>query len=154
MSVVRDLLKNIYVFNQFTPKELDRIAQVSERVTYNAGNPIITEGHKADAMYVVEHGTLRMLKSGEDEHIMGLLGSGAHFGELPFLDGMPRALSVEATEKTILIVIPYDKLEQVLASDPTLAAKLYKEIARYLSSRLRKVTTDLSFVRQKNLKHF
>ena len=61
---------------------------------------------------------------------------------------------LQTMERSELVKIPYDKLRTVLKNNPEMASKFYEETAIFLASRLRQMTTDLSFSREKNLKHF
>jgi hypothetical protein len=42
----------------------------------------------------------------------------------------------------------------LLEGSPPIASKFYRALARFLSNRLRQTTTDMSFAREKNLRHF
>ena len=150
-----NLLHKIYLFEKQTPDNISKISRITEKNTYALGDMILNEGEKADRMYLIEYGSVKLVKStGNSEQQIGLLGSGAHFGELPFIDGLERALSVEAIERSTIFEIPYDSLEKLLEEDPLMASLFYQEVAHFLATRLRESTLDLSFIKEHNLKHF
>ena len=45
-------------------------------------------------------------------------------------------------------------LRKVLDANPTISVKVYHSIALFLCGRLRVTTTDLSFARERNIRHF
>ena len=157
MVDLNKLLQNIYLFQNLSGPELREVSSICDKINYTSGDIVIAEGEKADAMFVVEYGSLNLHKrSAQGEQNIGMLGSGSHFGELPFVDAgvETRALTIEATESSVLFKISYAKLENLLSNDLQLSYKFYKALAHYLSSRLRTVTLDLSFAKEKNLKYF
>ncbi len=85
---------------------------------------------------------------------MATLGSGSHFGEMALIDGAKRSARAETLEPTHMFRFDYDKVTALLDRSPATAAKLYRSMARFLSNRLRQTTTDMSFAREKNLRHF
>ena len=105
---------------------------------------------------MIKFGSIRIqqhTQSGETIEV-ARLGTGSHFGEMALLDNEVRSATATTSEKTELIVIPYEKLTTVLKADNGLAVQFYKELAHFLGGRLRLTTTDLSFAREKNLSHF
>ncbi len=150
-----NLLKGMYLFKDLTPKELERLTKIARRKNLIGGDRVFYEGDDAEAMYIVEMGTLKLIKKGMDDNQEVLrLGSGAHFGEMPFLDGMKRALTVEAVEKSSLIEIPYVELKKAMDEDPKIAAHVFKELAHFLAARLRRATVDLTEARERSIRHF
>jgi CRP-like cAMP-binding protein len=77
-----------------------------------------------------------------------MLGSGAHFGEQPFLDGMNRQLTVRCQEHCTIYVLPFDKLRTYLDADSSVAADFYRALAHFLSTRLRKVDRELAVIKE------
>ncbi len=155
MKILLDLLKDVYLFKKFTEEELRKIARFSHKKTYAPGDSIIYEGAIASSMYLIEFGSVKLLKKSKDQdQKIGVLGSGMHFGELPFIDNLERGLSVEVIEKSIIYEISYTELKNELDTDSKMAARFYFEVAHFLSIRLRNITFDLAFAREQNLKHF
>ena len=149
------LLQNIYLFKEFTPQELELLAQAVKSETYTAGSEIFSEKDKADALYVIKFGSVKIARMGKaDEINVATLGTGGHFGEMAFLDGEPRSATVSVVENTEILRIGYDTLAEVFTKQPSMAVKFYKSLATFLCGRLRVTTMDLSFAREKNIRHF
>jgi len=150
-----DLLKKIYLFQDFTQDELLKLSKIATIRIVNPGDTIFYEKAEATALFVIDYGSIKILKKAQDgNEIVNTLGRGMHFGELPFLDGLGRSATAEALEKTELIEIPYKELNETLNGDSKMSTDFYISMSHFLAAKLRKVTTDLSFAREHNLKHF
>lgn len=151
----QSLLKNVYLFKELNSSELDSIASIAKVKTFNSGDEIFSETDKADSLYVIRLGSVRIKRSGKEDAIeVAQLGSGSHFGEMSFVDGEPRSASVVANEKTELVSIDFSALNQILDKNPTIAVKVYRSLSHFLCGRLRLTTVDLTFAREKNIRHF
>lgn len=147
MEKLTALLQKIYLFKELTPDEVDRIARIVETKSYNAGQTIFYKGEAPRAIYFIGLGTVKLVDETEGEDY-GMLGTGAHFGELPFLDDLPHQFTVRASEPTQLYELPHDKLRTLLLAETKIAADFYRSLAHFLSTRLRQVTNDLLFTRE------
>ncbi len=150
------LLQNIYLFKTLSEKELSAVSTLGEVQHYNVGSTIFVKGEPAKALYVIRYGSVRIQQSATngDNLTVSVLSAGSHFGEMAFVDGEPRSATAEAAETTELVAIPYEKLADFLRVNSSVAVKVYRELAAFLSGRLRVTTSDLNFAREKNLSHF
>lgn len=151
-----NLLKSLYLFKGLNPDQIEQIAAVSFSETYASGEEIFSQGDQASAIYFIKLGSVRIeqqTRTGNPIEVSNL-GSGSHFGEMSFVDRQPRSASARTTERTELVIVPYEKLSLLLEKDLELAVMFYRELAHFLCGRLRLTTTDLSFAREKNLSHF
>ncbi len=149
------LLHNVYLFNDLVDSELEAVAEMAKQESFNQGDEIFNEGDAALALYVIKYGSVRIQHSGKSNSIdVATLGSGSHFGEMAFVDGENRSATVIALEKTDILRIEFSDLKTVLLANPMIAVKVYKSLAHFLCGRLRITTTDLSFAREKNIRHF
>lgn len=150
-----ELFKNIYLFKDLSSKELDALSEIALVETFNPGDEIFSEGDKAVSLFVIKFGTVRIRRTGKDNAIdIAQLGTGGHFGEMAFVDGEPRSATVEALERSEIIRIDFDKLRNLFEQNPIMAVKFYRSLANFLCGRLRVTTMDLSFSREKNIRHF
>ncbi|MDZ4676234.1 MAG: cyclic nucleotide-binding domain-containing protein [Oligoflexia bacterium] len=151
-----EILKNIYLFKEFTHEELEPIQKLCRVGKANNGDTIFFQGDEAKSLFIVQFGSVHVQqKAKNDDNIeVTMLGTGSHFGEMPFLDGERRSATVLAAEKSEIIEIDYENLKKYLSTNSTVSSKFYKNIAGFLCGRLRMTTTDLSFAREKNLHHF
>lgn len=150
-----ELFKNIYLFKDLSSQELEALSAISSVETFNPGDEIFSEGDQAVSLFVIKFGTVRIRRTGKDNTIdIAQLGTGAHFGEMAFVDGEPRSATVEAMERSEIVRIDFDKLRTLFENTPAMAVKVYRALAHFLCGRLRVTTMDLSFSREKNIRHF
>lgn len=143
-------LKAIYLFSDFSEADLKKVATIAEAKNFLPGQDVFSVGQGATAFYVVVMGSVKItVNSGEGDEIqIRHLGSGSHFGEMPFMDGEKRSATVQAIENSHLAEIPYVKLQSLLEQDPVMAAKFYRSAARFLALRLRATTADLNNLKE------
>lgn len=156
MSYHKNLLQNVYLFRGMPHDGLELINSICTVETVASGADIFSQGDQALALYVVKYGSVRIAykSSGGDNLEVSVLGTGSHFGEMPFVDGERRSATATAMEKTEIVIVPYDKLREILDRNPNIAVYFYRELAHFLCGRLRITTQDLTFAREKNLSHF
>jgi CRP-like cAMP-binding protein len=114
----------------------DLLRSRSRQEEYAPGDLIIEDGASVSALYVVESGTVIVEKSHLGGGIpLAELAPGALLGEVSFVDGSPASASVRARTEVTLHVI--EGADELLASNPELAAGFYKSLAVLLAGRLR-----------------
>ncbi|QQR81864.1 MAG: cyclic nucleotide-binding domain-containing protein [Deltaproteobacteria bacterium] len=131
---IHELLKDVYFFKNFSTDELKLIEPICVRTKYAAQHLIFNSGDPASKMFLIEVGTVNLIKNNK---IIASIGKGGMFGEMPFLDDGNRSTSAQTLEETHLIEIPYIKMAQLLLNNPETALKFYTTFARYVSKRLR-----------------
>ena len=149
------LLQNVYLFKDLTAKELELLNELAQVETFNPGDEIFSEGDKAVSLYIIKYGSVRIRRSGKDDSVdVAQLATGSHFGEMAFVDGEARSATVVAIERSEIIKIDFDRLRTLFESQPVIAVKFFRSLANFLCGRLRVTTMDLSFAREKNIRHF
>lgn len=133
------MLKKIPFFVNLATRELMNINMIVERVKVTAGEEIVKEGTPCDAIYIIKDGSVSVQKEGRQ---IVALEKAQTFGEVSFVDKGDRSASVTAREDTVLMKIPSQTFEKLLAREPALAAKIYRSIGALLAQRLRE-TNDV-----------
>ncbi len=149
-------LHNLYLFEGLGDSDLMLIENIAELRSYNAGEKIFSQGSPAVSFYVIQHGTVRIEQVEDDETCIEIAtyGTGSHFGELPLLDNEPRSANATAVTNSDIIRVPYTSMIDLLESNTHIAIHFYRELSRFLCSRLRLTTLDLSYSRMENLRLF
>jgi len=114
-----------------------------------AGETVWEEGKPCDYLAFVLSGTVEAQKGvglGSRRAIVGIYHQRSVVGAACILDGGPRAATVIATEASELLTLTRDHLEELIDSQPKLAAKLLKGILALVSLRLRKAMERLTQV--------
>jgi CRP-like cAMP-binding protein len=139
----KELLKNFYLFTGVTSNDLQALEAIGERKVYIAGDPIYGEGEVADALFLIEMGTVDIV-SKEKERVFATIGSGHGFGELAFFERGTRPASASTRERTHILRIPYERLSKVLSERPGLALIVYRNACAFFAKHFRALALDLN----------
>lgn len=90
------------------------------RRTLAAGEVLFRQGDHGDAAYVVESGGIEIYSErGDSAHVIATLGGNDIFGEMALLGDAARTASARATERTELLVVTHEHLnERLQGADP------------------------------------
>jgi CRP-like cAMP-binding protein len=139
---LEDTLAGVPLFSQLKQKELNRLAKAMVERRFPKGHVIVKEGDQAVAFYILDSGTVEVLKGIEQERpqVLATLKSGDFFGEMALLDGYPRSASIRALEDTECLVLSRWDFLAELRTSPDIAAG----ILPILSRRLREADEELA----------
>ena len=138
----RDVLKNIYLFRDAAPEDLAAVARIAEPKACMAAEYLYHSGDIPDALFVVETGTIDIVLKDKDVTV-ATVGSGQALGEMAFFDRTGRLATAMTRERTQLLRLPFDRLDQVLTERPSLAVTFYRHACVFLARQLRTVAPDL-----------
>jgi CRP/FNR family cyclic AMP-dependent transcriptional regulator len=132
------LLAEVPLFAGLSRRHLRRLAAVAEEVRFAPGRPVVQEGTRGTAFFVILDGEAKVTMAGS-KRTAARLGRGDFFGELAVLDGGPRTASVIAETRLVAIRITRTQFRKVLRQEPDVALKILEEVSRRLR-RQRSVT--------------
>jgi len=128
------LAEHVKAFQGLTPAEITELLGSSEKCTFAPGAYIVKEGNVGAHMYIILNGEARVLKSGREGEVeLARLTSADSFGEMALADNEARSASVVADTDCVLVRIN----DQIINSRPEIGLKVYRNIARVVSARLR-----------------
>ncbi len=139
----RELLKSFYLFNGVTSNDLQAVDAIAERRFYIAGDLVYSEGDVADALFLIEMGTVDIVPRGK-EMVFATIGSGQGFGELAFFERGTRTASASTRERTCVLRIPYERLSKLLGERPELALFVYRNACAFFAKHFRTMALDLN----------
>jgi len=118
------------------------LIQIATPRKYQQGELVFNEGDEADAMFIVEIGTVDMVPTGKELAVV-TIGSGQALGEVAFFRRGKRPGSARARETSTLMRIPFDRLEQLLVERPAFALSFYRNACGFLAKHLRTLITEV-----------
>ena len=140
-----ELMQQMPIFGAIDASAIEFLLEPAPVVEIAAGDYFCREGDMADCMYVLERGSVTIMKSWESQQLLlRRLGKGDCFGEMALLDLFPRSASIRADEDCSAIRITPDNLLRLFEHDPAQFALIQMNIGREISRRLR-VTDDKLF---------
>ena len=96
-------LKKVELLEAMNERDLVRLAEALEPVSFSDGQNIITEGDTtADYFYIIEAGTVVISSEGEE---VVRRHAGEYFGELALLKNVPRIATVTAVDNVVLLQV-------------------------------------------------
>jgi CRP-like cAMP-binding protein len=138
-----ELLKNFYLFTDATANDLRALEALGERRVCIAGDLIYRAGEAADALFLIEMGTVDIMPLGK-ETVFATMGSGQGFGELAFFEPGPRPAAAYAREPSHLVRIPFARLSQVFAERPELALLVYRNACMFFAKHIRRMAHTMN----------
>jgi CRP-like cAMP-binding protein len=128
------LLGRVPVFESLGPGELDKVAEVAIRRSFDSGEIVFREGDQSDTCYVVSAGRARATRVHGDGRTITLaqFGPGDIFGELAMFDAERRSATVEATDPLEVVGILGPDMRRLLREHSDLAVGIVVGLGRRL----------------------
>ena len=149
-SVV-NFLKQCDIFFQFTPTQLELVANICQEAIYQKDDLIFKENSSSKELYIIIQGEIDIvvdpslvgtLEEGVENRVIATMRRGQSFGEVALVDEGLRSASACASQKdTRLLIIPRDKLIMLCDTYPQLGYRLMYNLAADLAMKMR--NTDL-----------
>jgi CRP/FNR family cyclic AMP-dependent transcriptional regulator len=148
MNNMVNFLKQSDIFYQFTPTQLELVANLCQEVVFNAGDLIFQENSSSKELYVIAQGEVDILinrgsgNTEKKETAVARLRRWQSFGEVALVDEGLRSASARASQKdTRLLIIQREKLIILCETYPQLGYRLMYNLAADLAMKIR--NTDL-----------
>ena len=150
VSIV-NFLKQCDIFYQFTPTQLELVANICQEATFQKDDLIFKENSGSKELYVVVKGEVDIvvdpslvgtMQEGMENRVIATMRRGQSFGEVALVDeGLRSASACASQPDTRLLIIPRDKLIMLCDTYPQLGYRLMYNLAADLAMKMR--NTDL-----------
>lgn len=148
-----EFLKNQKLMEGLTDSQLTDLMTNLKIANYNPGEIIFEENDTSNDLYIIFEGEVSLLKNEESrgqQYLIGKLQKGEMFGEMSFLGGYPRSLTVKTTYPLLLVQMTKDSLESL---SKEIYNKLISNIAVVMIERLRATNDRLIKSSGKEIKY-
>jgi serine/threonine protein phosphatase PrpC/CRP-like cAMP-binding protein len=145
LQLKREILARMPLFRPLNDREILRVLQVTDVLTYKPGEVVITEGEKGEELFIVLSGQLKVSRGGAD---VATLPQGAHVGEMALVRSQPRSATVTADSLSELMVIRRQEFFEILRKEHQLAVKLLWQFTGVLADRLAETTRELGAAKE------
>jgi CRP/FNR family transcriptional regulator, cyclic AMP receptor protein len=118
-------LKTVDLFANVPDESLAKIAPFTEVDEFAEGKEIVREGGYSNDFYVIQEGTAKVERDGEE---IAELGPGDVFGEQGLLEKQQRSATVRATDTLRVIKIEHWELSRMRKSMPEVVEQLQRQV--------------------------
>lgn len=137
-GVSQKALRQLKIFGDFTPEELEPFAQEMIEQAFRPFSYIVRQGSHGDAMYFVIQGRVGVSTKGQvAEAFLVSLNMGESFGEMSLFDPGPRSADVRAETEVLVLKLGLDSLRKICKEAPSAANRFLWNVSRMLASRVR-----------------
>lgn len=140
----KDIVGTTPIFRNFWLWEAKKVAVMGKLTTFKKGETMIRKGEVGNEMYLIISGRAGVTDSRSQGKVIKTLPPGEIFGEMAIVEKAVRATDVVALEDVELLGIDDKALERLRKRFPFTAAKLFLNLSRIISGRLRETTEKLT----------
>ena len=129
-----DALRQVPLFGSLDDAAAKKLCELLETLDCKTGTFLFRAGDSGDAMYLIEHGKVRICVQAADGHEVTLteLGRGDFFGEMALLVGQRRSADALVAEGARLAVLSREHFLSFMRSSPNVAVEMLTALANRL----------------------
>ena len=137
-----DLLAEVGLFADLAPESRAELLAASTERALVRGDVLFREGDLPDHLYIVTSGRVAISSRSPDgrESVFALMERGDLFGEMGFLDGLPRSAEARALEPSTVLSMPFEPVRVLFEREPN---RLW-DVVRMLAGRIRAMDEALA----------
>src|SRR5947207_4699075 len=129
-----ETLRQVPLFESLDDAAAKKLCELLETLDCKTGTFLFRAGEAGDALYVIEHGTVRIcvLASDGKEVTLTELGRGDFFGEMALLNGQRRSADAVVVDEARLAVLSREHFLSFMRSSPDIALEMLTALANRL----------------------
>lgn len=139
-----DGIRNSYLVDNLTDENVQKIVAISQEITASDMQDIIKEYDKANDIFIVTSGNVRVTTYNGDP--IARLKAGDMVGEIALFDNAERSASVISEDQSTLIRIPADQLNALFNAEPAIGLQMLRNVGKTLCTRLKSSNVQLESV--------
>jgi len=149
MTDIPEVIRQIPLFSELNPQQLDQVCRVAVSRTYQARETIFNEGDAGAGFYVVLEGRVKIYKLSPEgkEQILHIFGPGNPFGEVPVFSGDNFPAHAQMIQTGHLLFFPRKAIFRLIGENPGLALQMLAVLSR----RLREFTRQIEYLSLKEV---
>jgi len=126
-----ELLKTVPLFETCNAREIERLGMLVEEVDIPAGRVLFAQGDKAQELFVVVKGRVRVERDGR---VLAQRGPGEFFGEIALVAGGSRTATATCETDCRLLVLVRRDFHSVMDEFPELKMRVLETLAQRVRS--------------------
>ncbi len=124
-----DRLRALKLFEKADRRAMAHLLSAVDEADVPAGNDIIVQGRDGQEVYVIAQGTAAAIIDGEE---VAEIPAGELVGELGYFTRQAASATIRAKTDIKVLVMPYNRFDQVLDDNPQLVRLILEEVAQRL----------------------
>lgn len=140
-SLLVRLFMAVPLFHELSKEDLLELIPLAQKVPFDECDIVFNEGDEGESMYVAVSGRFEVYRwdDAQEKVPLATIEPGEHFGEIALVENVRRTATVRALGRALALRFTRSALEQ----RPILAMKLYRNMTRILSKRLRSTNNEV-----------
>jgi CRP/FNR family transcriptional regulator, cyclic AMP receptor protein len=132
-------LHSVSLFRDLDKNEIEVVYKRVFEQSVKKDSILFMEGTRGEFLYIIIAGRVEIIKKtkGNEEMVLATMGPNEIIGEMSLIDAEPRTATARTSEDSVLIVITKQKFNEILQSDPRIAAKILMGLLKVINKRLR-----------------
>ncbi|MCA9491992.1 MAG: cyclic nucleotide-binding domain-containing protein [Myxococcales bacterium] len=130
----------LFILARLTDADVDILLSEGRRERVPPGHNLVSPGIPVDAFHIILSGCFEVRAGARGDVVLRRMHRGEIVGEISFLDHRPPSASVVATEPSVTLHIPTDRLQRRLDQDEGFASRFYRSLGTLLAFRVRDLT--------------
>ena len=138
-------LRNMGLFRHFSDELLIPLARIVVPESVAVNHEIFTEDDSSRDLKIIRQGAIRITRSTPvGTQVLTSLTTGALFGEVSYLDHLPRSATAVAVAPTTVFTIPAEALDEAVANNRELAVSLLWGFWQTLADKVRAANLQMN----------
>jgi CRP-like cAMP-binding protein len=131
------LLREIPIFADLSPEDLELVANIAREEWYPPNTSIFQQGDEGHVMFVIVEGLLQVVRTANGtEQVLAQRGPGDFVGEMAVIESAPRVASLRTQSEVRVLAIDGETFKGILHERPNVSFAVLRSISR----RLREMT--------------
>ena len=132
-------LRSLTIFKDLDKNELEIVHKHVFEQSVKKDSVLFVEGMPGELLYIIMSGCVEIIKETKDNGkiVLATMGANDIVGEMSLIDSEPRSATGITSEDSVLLVIKKQSFNEILQSDPRIAAKVLMGLLKVISRRLR-----------------
>lgn len=124
-----DRLRALKLFEKADRRAMSHLMSAIDEANVKAGQAIITQGRDGHEIYIIAEGTAAAVIDGNE---VAEIPAGELVGELGYFVRRPASATVQAKTDMKVLILPYNRFDQILDDNPHLVRLILEEVAQRL----------------------
>lgn len=126
----------LWIFQNLQPQELLAITQAAQRKIYHKGQSVFSQGDKADQMFLLKAGRVKLSKvtAGGEEITLDIRKSGDFLGETMLTEDIDYPLSAICLENTLTCGFTKTGFEKLILEHANVGLQVIKNLSKRIAS--------------------